>query len=157
LAFALRISAPVHLKSLSQVRKEPENEDFTVPRKDRDMLVLSRRTNEEILFPGMNISVKVLAVSPGKVSLGVQAPAEVSIIRAELPNRVTEWGVEPETEEVDSAAVRLRKQNTQLRHRLKAAAADLRLLRRQLQLEMWSDAEETAAKMQSDFRVAKQQ
>ena len=33
------------------------------------MLVLSRRMNEEILFPGMNISVKVLAVSPGsKVS-----------------------------------------------------------------------------------------
>ncbi|HEV8060348.1 MAG TPA: carbon storage regulator [Gemmataceae bacterium] len=121
------------------------------------MLVLSRRTNEEILFPGMNISVKVLAVSPGKVSLGVQAPAEVSIIRAELPNRVAEWGVEQETDAVDSAAVRLRKQNTQLRHRLKAAAADLRLLRRQLQLEMWSDAEETAAKMQSDFRVAKQQ
>ncbi len=122
------------------------------------MLVLSRRTNEEILFPGMNISVKVLAVSSGgKVSLGVQAPPEVNIIRAELPNRVAEWGVEPEANAVDSAAVRLRKQNTQLRHRLKAAAADLRLLRRQLQLEMWSDAEETAAKMQSDFRVAKQQ
>ena len=121
------------------------------------MLVLSRRMNEEILFPGMNISVKVLAVAPGKVSLGIQAPAEVNIIRAELPNRVAEWGVAEEVPDANSPEERLRKQNTQLRHRLKAAAADLRLLRRQLQLEMWSDAEETAAKMQNDFKVAKQQ
>ncbi len=121
------------------------------------MLVLSRRTNEEILFPGINITVKVLAVNAGKVSLGVQAPPEVNIIRAELPNRVAEWGVEEETPAIDPLEARLRKQNTQLRHRLKAAAADLRLLRRQLKLEMWSDAEETVAKMQNDFRTAKQQ
>ena len=121
------------------------------------MLVLSRRMNEEILFPGTDISVKVLAISAGKVSLGVQAPPQVSIIRAELPNRVSEWGVPEEAPQANSVEMRLRKQNTQLRHRLKSAAADLRLLRRQLQLEMWSDAEETAAKMQSDFRVARQQ
>jgi carbon storage regulator CsrA len=121
------------------------------------MLVLSRRMNEEILFPGMNISVKVLAVTSGKVSLGVQAPPEVNIIRAELPNRVAEWGVAEEAPAANSVEIRLRKQNTQLRHRLKAAAADLRLLRRQLQLEMWSDAEDTAANMQNDFRVTKQQ
>jgi carbon storage regulator CsrA len=121
------------------------------------MLVLSRRLNEEILFPGQNITVKVLSVTAGKVSLGVQAPPEVNILRAELPNRVAEWGVEEEVPAEDSLEVRLRKQNTQLRHRLKAAAADLRLLRRQLQLEMWSDAEETVAKMQNDFKTAKQQ
>jgi two-component system, OmpR family, response regulator len=121
------------------------------------MLVLSRRLNEEILFPGMNVSVKVVGVGPGKVSLGITAPPEVAIIRSELPDRTKEWGTSETSPRLSPTESRLRKHNTQLRHRLKAAAADLRLLRRQLQLEMWTEAEETAAKMQNDFHVVQWQ
>ena len=50
------------------------------------MLVLSRKTNEEICI-GPNIYVTVLAIQGGKVRLGIEAPAEVPIRRSELQNR----------------------------------------------------------------------
>jgi carbon storage regulator len=47
------------------------------------MLVLSRRLNETIRI-GADIRVTVLAVKGGKVQLGLEAPREVPILRAEL-------------------------------------------------------------------------
>jgi carbon storage regulator len=47
------------------------------------MLVLSRRTEEEIVIDGQ-IRIKVLATRGGKVRLGISAPQEVSIERGEL-------------------------------------------------------------------------
>jgi carbon storage regulator len=52
------------------------------------MLVLSRKTNEEICI-GPNIYVTVLAIQGGKVRLGIEAPTEVPIRRSELQN----WSV----------------------------------------------------------------
>jgi carbon storage regulator CsrA len=48
------------------------------------MLVLSRRLGETIAFPGLGITVQVVAVRGGVVRLGVQAPPDVSIMRHEL-------------------------------------------------------------------------
>ena len=48
------------------------------------MLVLSRRLNEKILFPGMSISVQVVAFKPGQVRLGIEAPPEVPVWREEV-------------------------------------------------------------------------
>lgn len=119
------------------------------------MLVLSRRTNERIVFPGLDVSVQVLSLCRGKVRLGVDAPPQVEVIRGELPNRTAEWGEEEISGAPSGTERLLRKKNTQLRHRLKGVSADLRLLRKQLQLGLWSDAEETVAKMQNDMRVIK--
>lgn len=47
------------------------------------MLVLSRKLNESIQI-GDEISVKVLGVSGQQVRLGIDAPREVEIDRAEL-------------------------------------------------------------------------
>ena len=47
------------------------------------MLVLSRKTNQEILING-NIKVSVLKVKGNVVRIGIEAPAEVSIKRGEL-------------------------------------------------------------------------
>jgi carbon storage regulator len=47
------------------------------------MLVLSRRTEEEIVIDGQ-IRIKVLATRGGKVRLGICAPQDVSIERGEL-------------------------------------------------------------------------
>jgi len=47
------------------------------------MLVLSRKVNEEIVIDN-NIRVKLLEVGPGRVRLGVSAPREIPIQRAEL-------------------------------------------------------------------------
>ncbi len=47
------------------------------------MLVLTRRVGEEIVLDG-NIRVAVVAVSGGKVRLGISAPSSVHIVRQEL-------------------------------------------------------------------------
>jgi carbon storage regulator CsrA len=48
------------------------------------MLVLSRRLNERIQFPGLNITVQVVAIKPNVVRIGIEAPPDVSIVREEI-------------------------------------------------------------------------
>lgn len=50
------------------------------------MLVLSRKTNEEIVIPNLNIILKVLRINGGRVKLAIDAPLSVSVIRSELLN-----------------------------------------------------------------------
>jgi len=50
------------------------------------MLVLSRKVNETILIPALGITLQVLRVGVGKVSLGIKAPLDVSILRKEIAN-----------------------------------------------------------------------
>ena len=52
------------------------------------MLVLSRKETERIVV-GHNIEVIVLAVRGGKVRLGIIAPEDVSIHRAEVRPQIT--------------------------------------------------------------------
>lgn len=47
------------------------------------MLVLSRKVNEEIII-GDNIRVRLVKVGGGRARLGISAPKEVSVRRAEL-------------------------------------------------------------------------
>jgi carbon storage regulator CsrA len=51
------------------------------------MLVLSRKPTEEIVFPDLGITVRVVEVRGNYVRLAFDAPAEVSIARAELLGR----------------------------------------------------------------------
>ena len=61
------------------------------------MLVLSRKIDDEIIIDE-NIVVRVLKVKGNTVRLGVSAPAEVSIMRGELPRREIEFQIEIEPE-----------------------------------------------------------
>lgn len=47
------------------------------------MLVLTRKTNEEVVING-NIRVRVLGVNGSRIRLGIDAPAEVAVLRSEL-------------------------------------------------------------------------
>lgn len=51
------------------------------------MLVLTRKPGESIVL-GNNIRVIVVEIAPGVVRLGIEAPREVSIVRAELHGAV---------------------------------------------------------------------
>jgi len=51
------------------------------------MLVLSRRENQKVLFPGLGISVEVIRAGSNKVQLGIEAPREIRVLRDELPYR----------------------------------------------------------------------
>jgi len=47
------------------------------------MLVLSRKRNEKILV-GHDIRITVVEILPDRVRLGIEAPEQVSVVRAEL-------------------------------------------------------------------------
>ena len=48
------------------------------------MLVLSRRLYERIQFPGLNITIQVVAIKRGVVRIGIQAPLNVKVFREEI-------------------------------------------------------------------------
>lgn len=47
------------------------------------MLVLSRRVGQEIIIDG-DIVIKVVRIGPDSVRIGIEAPTDVKVIRAEL-------------------------------------------------------------------------
>ena len=59
------------------------------------MLVLSRRTSETLVFPGLETTIQVVAIKKGVVRLGIDAPAHVRVLRGEIPDRDTEWANQP--------------------------------------------------------------
>lgn len=50
------------------------------------MLVLSRRLNQSIVIAG-EVRVTVLAISPSRVELGVEAPRQITVDREEIHQR----------------------------------------------------------------------
>jgi carbon storage regulator len=54
------------------------------------MLVLSRRLHEKIVLPGIGTIIEVVAIKPGVVRLGIEAPSEVTVLREELQQRQEE-------------------------------------------------------------------
>ena len=54
------------------------------------MLVLSRKQNETIVLPDLNLTIRVTAISGGRVRLAVDAPREVRILRQEVQQRADE-------------------------------------------------------------------
>jgi carbon storage regulator CsrA len=48
------------------------------------MLVLTRRPQEQILLPTVPAAVRVIAARPNLVRLGIEAPPEVRVFRAEV-------------------------------------------------------------------------
>jgi carbon storage regulator CsrA len=81
------------------------------------MLVLSRRLNEKVLLPEVDVAVEVLGVKNGAVRLGFTAPPQLTVLRAELPPRP---GSPPRADA-----------NHEARNRLNALQVGLALLRRQ--------------------------
>ncbi|NQV26445.1 MAG: carbon storage regulator CsrA [Rhodopirellula sp.] len=54
------------------------------------MLVLSRKTTESIVI-GDGVEVRVLEISGGRVRLGINAPADVTVHRSEVAARINEF------------------------------------------------------------------
>ena len=48
------------------------------------MLVLSRRLQEKLYFPGIGLILHVLSVRGGTVRLGIEAPPELTVLRGEM-------------------------------------------------------------------------
>ncbi len=48
------------------------------------MLVLSRKTSEELCFPNIGVTIKVVRVKGSVVQLGIEAPSYVRVLRREM-------------------------------------------------------------------------
>ena len=59
------------------------------------MLVLSRRPNQAVLVPGVELTIRVLASKDGSVRLGFEAPPWVSILREELTEKPVVASADP--------------------------------------------------------------
>ena len=59
------------------------------------MLVLSRKSGEQIVLPDSDATVTVLGISGKKVRLGFAAPPGISVHRSEIWDRICEWGAAP--------------------------------------------------------------
>jgi carbon storage regulator CsrA len=112
------------------------------------MLVLSRRPQEKILFPGLEAVVQVVSIRPGIVRLGIEAPPHVTVLREEVHRRQLA-GDPPATQPRPAARPHIpdEKQladlNHSVRNHLNTMSLGLSLLRRQLQAARQHDVEAT--------------
>jgi carbon storage regulator CsrA len=118
------------------------------------MLVLSRRINDKLLFPSINTAVQILSVKCGTVRLGIEAPPEVPVLRAELQNRAPKRDATPSLAAL--AESRLRTLRHLLRNRLSVTTVGLGVLRQQVQAGLTADMERTIAKMEEDMQLLRQ-
>lgn len=68
------------------------------------MLVLSRKTGEKIVLPGLDVVVTILGVHAGKVRFGITAPANVAIYREEVWERIVDKPTRDTRAHADTAA-----------------------------------------------------
>jgi carbon storage regulator CsrA len=118
------------------------------------MLVLSRRPNEKVLFPNISTAVQILSIKGGAVRLGIEAPPEVTILRAELQDRAAERGAT--TPLAEPAESRLRGLRHLLRNRLNVTSVGLGLLRQQARAGLGDEMERTIAKIEEDMHLFRQ-
>src|SRR2546426_438488 len=101
------------------------------------MLVLSRRVDEKIVIPCIRAAIKVVAVKPGAVRLGIEAPRQVAVLRDEVydsslqPRGAAVMQPGATDTEAEFADVR-----HAFRNRLNNISLGLALLHRQLQAGM---------------------
>lgn len=115
------------------------------------MLVLSRRLNEKLFFPSSQTTLQVVAIKPGVVRLGIEAPANVSVFREELMDRI--GNAMPET---DIRWARLREWNHVVRNCLNVGTVGVALLARQLAARDLADCEETIRMIATEFTKLRQ-
>lgn len=114
------------------------------------MLVLSRKSTEEIVFPALGITIRVLRTAANSVKLGVDAPSHLKVLRGELSNC---------DDLIDALSSLKHTVHThELRNRLNSVVLKLELLNRaekkglsQDQLSIVDDATKALASLDADL------
>ena len=68
------------------------------------MLVLTRRIDEKIVLPELGVTIEVVSIKGNSVRLGIEAPPEIRIARAETITKPIAY--RQPTEQTDSAVTR---------------------------------------------------
>jgi carbon storage regulator CsrA len=114
------------------------------------MLVLSRKTKERILLPGIGASIEIVDIRSDRVRLGFTAPAGVKILREELQARGAEAEV-PAHPGIEAAQAFLNQQRHQIRNHLNFASVGIALIQRQLEAGLLDDVATTLNKLGHGF------
>jgi len=117
------------------------------------MLVLSRRTNDKIVFPSINATIQIVAVKAGTVRLGIDAPHNIPVFREEILGRDPAATVAPR----DAVTPVLRELAHQVNNRLNSCTIGVALLRRQLDLGMVRDMGTTLGRVERELAALKEQ
>lgn len=110
------------------------------------MLVLSRRADEKIVFPNVGITVKILRVKGNVAKIGIDAPAELQILRNEIQGTDSYIKFTPMAEQSD-AELKLHS----IRNQLNVVYLGLHLYRQQAEAGMTEEANLTFLKIFDDF------
>jgi carbon storage regulator CsrA len=114
------------------------------------MLVLSRRATESIRFPQLGISVSIVSVKGCRVQVGIDAPAEIKIIRNELDSS-SQTGPKPNALLAEGCVERhalggpSKQQQHEFKNRLNQATLGLHLAQKQLAAGLSDAASKTLA------------
>jgi carbon storage regulator CsrA len=118
------------------------------------MLVLSRKANQKVYFPTLGTTVQVLEIRGGVVRIGIDAPPEVPVRRAEVPDRRDlERPSGPVTESAAGDVSPEEALAVQLGERLQDASAGLGLVRLLLDAGQEEDARSTLAALHQEFQL----
>ncbi len=91
------------------------------------MLVLSRKETEKLVFPTLGISIELLRIRGNRARLGIDAPAEIPVVRAEASGlKSVEFTAE------EPPAAQLSRLHRAARQRLDRSAVTLNQLHRHL-------------------------
>jgi carbon storage regulator CsrA len=118
------------------------------------MLVLTRKPHEKITLPTVGATIEVVQIKGGAVRLGIVAPPEVPVLRAELAAGAAARGraeAGPLPPPGDGAGER--QFRGQVAGRLKAVAMGLGLLRLQLDAGPPDEAYATLTRLEDDLRL----
>ncbi len=94
------------------------------------MLVLARRPGQKVVFPGLGISIEILHSKGAVTKLGIEAPAEIEILRQEVLEKA-EQSREKSGQFIDE---RERTNRHELNNQLNSLTLKLQLLQRQVAL-----------------------
>ena len=107
------------------------------------MLVVSRKKNQQILFPNLGIAIEILRIAGSGVSVGISAPRSVQVLRGELISPSTEVRpAEENSNQPDSSMVDKDFLHT-LRNQLNKAQLTVAIAQKQLEMGKERDAEKT--------------
>jgi carbon storage regulator CsrA len=117
------------------------------------MLVLTRRLNERIVFPTIRAAVEILAVRPGTVRLGIEAPPEVAVNRQEVQDRLADWQPAAASHANGPEPAGVPSLDQVVHGRLRVARVGVAAAHRQVQAGRTDDALRTLENLDEDFRL----
>jgi carbon storage regulator CsrA len=112
------------------------------------MLVLTRRADQKIVFPNLGVTLQVLRIRGNIVKIGIDAPADVTVLRHEIADGEATPAPQP-----DRLQEMIRERRHAVRNRLNAVKLGLHLYQKQIEKGLVNDANATFERLLEQFAI----